>query len=957
MKIGMFVTLFLVAFVGTHAQETSGEAPVLKVETTVVLVPVVVRDRDGNAVANLKRDDFQLFDKGKEQEIRQFAVEETGRNMAIDRSLSAPDAGTAEVESDVGIKAAPAAVPDRFVALVIDDLRIYRGGDPPPGFLGPGDDVYIREAARKYIGTLQPADRVAIFRTSGGHPVDFTADRAALAEALQNPSLGDSKLPMERTSRLTVLLLQDIFRRMALLPGQRNVVLMSPGMALRDESHFDLTADTMALIDRAVRSGMVINSLDARGLYPVPNRGFNEFMARLADGTGGTFITDTNDMDGAVHKLAGTPKYIYVLGFSPEALKQDGSFHELKVKLRSQRKLDVQARKGYWEPNAKELARLRAQPPAVAESKDTPEVSTVESNEIAAAIGANVLDGTAANGATAPAPVPAASKEPEISTRDSAVSFKAQANLVEVPVVVRDREGHAVGNLQKDDFRVFEKGAQQKITKFRVEKASEAVAPQAESGKPPSTEPRQTPPAAMPGHYVAFVFDDLHLQFGDIPQVRDAIRRYIGSSLQPGDRLALITTSGKVGVDFTTNTAALDEALLKIRPNSRSGEALRFCLNVSYFQAVQVEQQVSLHPFMDDLPRCAALRAAVYDAGRCIHIPDGKAIFDTAVQAIRDAFLNGKQETRANLTVLQNLVRLMARMPGQRSIILASPGFFVSPELQDQASGLIALAIRSKVLINAIDARGVWTGPAFDASQPGGAPSADVMTFKNLEAGVGDDQLIALAEGTGGTVSLNNDFDGGVRKAAATPEYMYLLAFEPQNLKTDGAFHPLKVTVNSRQKLAVQARRGYWAPTRSDDPVAASKQEIENAMFSRDEIHTLPVEMHTQLVKTDASGPKLDVLTSVDLKLLRLRKADDRNRNDVTIIASLFDDNGNFVVGAQKILQLRLKDETVQRLEHDPPITIKTSFDVKPGTYVVRLVARDTEAQEITAENGAVTVP
>ena len=186
---------------------------------------------------------------------------------------------------------------------------------------------------------------------------------------------------------------------------------------------------------------------------------------------------------------------------------------------------------------------------------------------------------------------------------------------------------------------------------------------------------------------------------------------------------------------------------------------------------------------------------------------------------------------------------------------------------------------------------------------------------------------------------------------------MYLLAFEPQNLKTDGAFHPLKVTVNSRQKLAVQARRGYWAPTRSDDPVAASKQEIENAMFSRDEIHTLPVEMHTQLVKTDASGPKLDVLTSVDLKLLRLRKADDRNRNDVTIIASLFDDNGNFVVGAQKILQLRLKDETVQRLEHDPPITIKTSFDVKPGTYVVRLVARDTEAQEITAENGAVTVP
>ena len=600
MKIKMVVALLLLPFAGTAQERLSSASkettPTLKVETTVVLVPVVVRDRDGNAVANLKRDDFQLFDKGKEREIRQFAVEQTGRNMAIDRSLSAPDAGTAEVESAVGTKAVPEAVPDRFVALVIDDLRIYRGGgDPPPGFLSPGDDVYIREAARKYIGTLQPADRVAIFRTSGGHAVDFTADRAVLAKALQNPSLGDSnrlepnlpmeRIPMERIARATVLLLQNIFQRMALLPGQRNVVLMSPGMALRDESHFDFTADTMALIDRAVRSGILINSLDARGLYPVPNRGFNEFMARLADGTGGRFITDTNDMDGAVHKLAGTPKYVYVLGFSPEALKQDGSFHELKVKLRSQRKLDVQARKGYWEPNAKELARLGAQPPAATAPKDTPEVSTVESDEISAAIGANIP----ANAATAPASVPPASKEPEISTRDSAVSFKAQANLVEVPVVVRDREGHAVGNLQKDDFRVFEKGAQQKITKFRVEKGSEAVAPQAESGKPRSAEPRQTPPA-MPDHYVAFVFDDLHLQFGDIPQVRDAIRRYIGSSLQPGDRLALITTSGKVGVDFTTSGAALDEALLRIRPNSRSGDALRFCLNVSYFQAAQVEQ-------------------------------------------------------------------------------------------------------------------------------------------------------------------------------------------------------------------------------------------------------------------------------------------------------------------------------------------------------------------------------
>ncbi|HXN45066.1 MAG TPA: VWA domain-containing protein [Bryobacteraceae bacterium] len=948
-KSNIFAARFLLLFlplVGTPAQNDAG--PTIKVEANVVLVPVVVRDRDGNAVANLKRDDFQLFDNGREQEIRQFTVEETGRNMAIDRSLPAPEAGT---------KAAPAAVPDRFVGLVIDDLRIWRGGgDPPPGFLSPGDDVHIREAARRYIGTLQPADRVAIFQTSGGHQVDFTADRTALAKALQNPSPGDSnqiapnlpveRIPVERTSRETVLLLQNIFQRMAHLPGQRNVVFLSPGMALRDESRYDLTSDTMALIDRAVRSGIVIDSLDARGLYPAPNLAFNEFMARLADGTGGRFITDTNDMDGAIHKLAGTPKTIYVLGFSPEALKQNGSFHELRVKLRSQRKLDVQARKGYWEPNAKELARRQGQPPAQAESKDTPEVSTVESNAIAAAIGA-------------PAVVAPPSKEPEISTRDSAVSFKVQTNLVEVPVVVRDREGHAVGNLQKDDFRVLDKGKRQQISRFRVEKAAEPVAPPAPSGKAqPSFRPDQAVPPARPDHYVAFVFDDIHIQITDLPQISAAVKRYLGSSLEPGDRVALFTTSGKVAVDFTTSADAINEALPRIRPSPRTGSALKHCLNVSYFQATQVEQQVSLHPiYPDDLARSAALNTAFYDTGRCVQLPDPKSTFDTAMQEIRDAFVNGKQETRATLMVLQNLVRHMALMPGQRSIILASPGFFVSPDLQGQGTDLLALAIRAKVLISTIDVRGVWTSPAFDASQTGRAPSQDVITFKDLDAGVNDDELIALAEGTGGIANLNNDFFGGVRKAAETPEYLYVLAFEPQNLKIDGSFHPLKVSVETRQKLAVQARRGYWAPKRADDPAAASKQEIENAVFSTDEMHSLPVELHTQLVKTEGAGPKLDVLASVDLKQLRLRKADDRNRNDVTIVASLFDNNGNFLVGAEKILQLRLKDETVQRIEHDQPITIKATFDVKPGIYVVRLVARDAEAQEITAQNGAVTVP
>jgi hypothetical protein len=69
----------------------------------------------------------------------------------------------------------------------------------------------------------------------------------------------------------------------------------------------------------------------------------------------------------------------------------------------------------------------------------------------------------------------------------------------------------------------------------------------------------------------------------------------------------------------------------------------------------------------------------------------------------------------------------------------------------------------------------------------------------------------------------------------------------------------------------------------------------------------------------------------------------------------LFDRNGNYITGMTKNLEMKLKDETLARLPSG--ITVKTNFDVKPGTYVVRLVVRDSEGQAMAAQNGAVEIP
>jgi hypothetical protein len=184
----------------------------------------------------------------------------------------------------------------------------------------------------------------------------------------------------------------------------------------------------------------------------------------------------------------------------------------------------------------------------------------------------------------------------------------------------------------------------------------------------------------------------------------------------------------------------------------------------------------------------------------------------------------------------------------------------------------------------------------------------------------------------------------------------YLLGFSPQNLKPNGAYHTLKVSLTGKQKLNIQARHGYYAPRTITDPVEAAKEEIQEALFSQDEIHDLPVELQTQFFKKDQSEARLAVLTHVDVKGIRFRKADGRNRDDLTVATAIFDENGNYVIGGQKIVEMKLLDTTFNRLSRSG-FTLKSSFDVKPGTYLVRLVVRDAEGAQMAARNGAVSIP
>ena len=546
----------------------------------------------------------------------------------------------------------------------------------------------------------------------------------------------------------------------------------------------------------------------------------------------------------------------------------------------------------------------------------------------------------------------------EVSTRDTPPTFRVRVNLVLVRVVVRDGSGKVVSNLKKEDFQLSDNRKPQVISTFSTETPeSHKVAP---TTPPPVPDPDANVSgdpaaiAALPQRFVAVVFDDTNMLVDDTVWVRNAAMRLF-SSLAPTDRVGIYSTSGQVTQEFTQEHARLQESLLGVVPRPVTGAlGLHDCPEITYYQADQIVNKQD--------PQ--ALMVATQDALECAYGNDPRMTAQAqalATMTSERVLATGDSQTEYVYRHLEDIMRRLAGMPGQRVMVFVSPGFVITAMLTLDSSLLIDRANRANIVINTIDARGLYTpdllgdiaDPPHDSIQTAGIKSSYRVQAQSAQS----DILGQLADGTGGTFFHNrNDIDEGLREAAAAPAMSYLLGFSPQNLKLNGAYHALKVTLAGKQKFNVQARHGYYAPRTIKDPAEAAKEEIQEALFSQDEIHDLPVELQTQFFKKDQSQARLAVLTHLDVKGIRFRKADGRNRDDLTVATAIFDQNGNFVTGGEKIVEMKLLDRTFERLSRSG-FTLKSSFDVKPGTYLVRMVVRDAEGAQMAARNGAVSIP
>ena len=357
----------------------------------------MVRDRSGRPLAGLQRDTFEIKDNGKNRKITAFS-----EVTAVPR----PSGLGAQAVAPAEEKSSP-----RFVALVIDDFN--------SGFR---EFRSAQAAARDFLNQgIVSGDRIGIFSTYGTEIVPFTDDVKRLITAVDGmrarqqadiagkcPTLSayesyliaddrdyevlNSKVTetsfcypywtrdrivsyvvqMARAnwavtsarSQNTLAAIQGIVDTMGSLEGRRTLLLVSGGFLSET-----LARQKDSLVVHALRAGVTVNSLDAKGVYTldmeaptggditspalqrrIQSEGMiarNLAMAELARSTGGRFFQGSNDIGGSLRELAAPPEVTYLLAFPPDP-EPGGTYHRLDVRLKGARGYSLQSRPGYY---------------------------------------------------------------------------------------------------------------------------------------------------------------------------------------------------------------------------------------------------------------------------------------------------------------------------------------------------------------------------------------------------------------------------------------------------------------------------------------------------------------------------------------------------------------------------------------------------------------------------------
>jgi VWFA-related protein len=564
--------------------------------------------------------------------------------------------------------------------------------------------------------------------------------------------------------------------------------------------------------------------------------------------------------------------------------------------------------------------------------------------------------------------------------------IRISTELIQLDVVVTDKNGKVVTGLTKDDFELSESGKKQTISFFEF--VESAIRGKGAGGKgtiakrpdAPSPEIEDLTTADVKRIF-AFVIDDLTIRGEDLTYVREMLTRYVNDQMGAQDLVAIIRTVGGRGLlqQFTSNKQLLQRAIDSLSVSTHP-------LSVS--ATTGANQDPPLGKVPDPLQDTdAALNSTQGAVG-----PQQSA----AGEVIDEA----RQVTRAIMTLgtASFVIDSMKQLPGRKSLVLVSGGLPIlgkefttyGVDIGQLVNRLADNATRAGVAVHTLDIRGLSANAgvasfvdtpgksaiptdlgSLSGSLTGASPGAGFGRGPNealLGRDVMQDQLglRVLASATGGLSFMNkNNFTEGLGKIVDSSEGYYLLAYTPQDEKFDGKYRRLEVKVK-RSGLKVLTRSGYFArvdkdvetpKTRDQELLAAVRSPLARRDINVSALMTYRAVQPPKDAKAN-SGPygAIDIHMLIDPKTLKLEEVAGKQNANFDVAVFVFDEFGEMRGGFSKTIDASLTPEEFARINKGG-LSYAADTQLPPGVYQLRMAVRDNKTGSTGTMQRYIEVP
>jgi len=364
----------------------------IRSRTELVVVNVTARDRSGNLVKDLKREDFTILEENKPQQVVSFDTETTD-------AVALPEAAQVQllkIPPAQAASAAPSALtPEVFrnhrLIVLFFDLSSMQ----------PDEIDRAAQAGLKFVDKqMAPADLVSVVSLGNALQVnqDFTSDHALLTHALQGFTAGssegfdagstgtteglsdtgtaftadDTEFNIFNTDR-RLQALRSVAESLSNVDQKKSLIYFSGGI---DRTGIENQSQLRAAINASVKANLAIYAADIRGLQAIvpggeaqsasmrgstvysgratvnafdSNATSQETLVSLSGDTGGRAFLDSNDFGKVFTQVQQDTASYYVLGYHSSNPVRDGRFRRITVKI-NRPGLKIEYRKGYYAP-------------------------------------------------------------------------------------------------------------------------------------------------------------------------------------------------------------------------------------------------------------------------------------------------------------------------------------------------------------------------------------------------------------------------------------------------------------------------------------------------------------------------------------------------------------------------------------------------------------------------------